>query len=194
MLKEITLPPIDMKKFSDQAIDSNLIIMSHDFNVNELVIPFYETTVFDTYEAFYSFQGNTSIIIQEVYNTNNEKIGYVSMALDHKHVREFTDTANPTGKNEKQNISDATLGNYAFMWDYEGKNISHPRDYSIVGYDKNTGEKAMPWLSADLAEKYYASNQNINEFLKSYPIFEEVETEVAKDIPEDDATSGASDY
>lgn len=29
---------------------------------------------------------------------------------------------------------------------------------------------------------------------ESYPIFEEVETEVAKDIPEDDATSGASEY
>ena len=102
-----------------------------------------------------------------------EKIGYVTMALDHKHIREFTDTANPTGKNVKQNISDATLGNYAFMWDYEGKNISHPRDYSIVGYDKNTGQKVMPWLSADIAEKYYASNQEINEFLKNYPVFEE---------------------
>jgi HAMP domain-containing protein len=104
---------------------------------------------------------------------NGEKIGYVSMALDHRHVREFTDTVNPTGKHVKQNIPDATLGNYAFMWDYEGKSISHPRDYSIVGYDKNTGEKVMPWLSADLAEKYYASNQNINEFLKTYPIFQE---------------------
>ena len=95
---------------------------------------------------------------------NADKIGYVTMALDHKHIRESTDTANPTGKNVKQNISDATLGNYAFMWDYEGKNISHPRDYSIVGYDKNTGERVMPWLSVDLAEKYYASYQNINEF------------------------------
>ena len=38
---------------------------------------------------------------------------------------------------------------------------------------KNTGLKAMPWLSADIAEKYYASNQDINEFLKNYPIFEE---------------------
>lgn len=111
--------------------------------------------------------------ITPVFNAQNEKIGYISMALDHRHIREFTDTANPTGKNVKQNISDASLGNYAFMWDYEGKNISHPRDYSIVGYDKNTGQRAMPWLSADLAEKYYASNQDINEFLKNYPTFEE---------------------
>ena len=104
---------------------------------------------------------------------NNEKIGYISMALDHKHIREFTDTANPTGINVKQNIPDATYGNYAFIWDYEGKNIVHPRDYSIVGYDKNTGMKVMPWLSADIAEKYYASNEEINDFLNNYPKFEE---------------------
>ena len=110
--------------------------------------------------------------ITPVFN-NNQKIGYISMALDHRHIREFTDTSNPTGKYVKQNISDATLGNYAFMWDYEGKNISHPRDYSIVGYDKNSGQRAMPWLSADLAQKYYESNQDINEFLKNYPTFEE---------------------
>ena len=103
---------------------------------------------------------------------NGEKVGYISMALDHKHIREFTDTINPTSLQVKQNISDATLGNYAFMWDYEGKSISHPRDYSIVGYDKNTGQRVMPWLSSDVADKYYASNQDINEFLKNYPLFE----------------------
>ncbi|MDD3055118.1 MAG: HAMP domain-containing sensor histidine kinase [Aliarcobacter sp.] len=104
---------------------------------------------------------------------NNEKIGYISMALDHKHIREFTDTANPTGINAKQNIPDATYGNYAFIWDYEGKSIVHPRDYSIVGYDKNTGMKVMPWLSTDIAQKYYASNEEINDFLNNYPKFEE---------------------
>lgn len=103
---------------------------------------------------------------------NEKKVGYISLALDHRHVREYTDTTNPTGDTIKQNIPDARLGNYTFIWDYEGKNISHPRDYSIVGYDKVTGEKAMPWLSLDVAEKFYASNKNINEFLKDYPQFE----------------------
>ncbi|AXX94300.1 sensor histidine kinase [Arcobacter ellisii] len=110
--------------------------------------------------------------ITPVYK-NGEKIGYVSLALDHRHIQEYTNTVNPTNTSLKQNISDATLGNYAFMWDYEGKSIAHPRDYSILGYDKNTGERVMPWLSADLAEKYYQSNKNINEFLKDYPKFEE---------------------
>ena len=110
--------------------------------------------------------------ITPVYK-DNQKIGYVSIALDHRHIQEFTNTTDPTSSTLKQNISNATLGNYAFMWDYEGKNIAHPRDYSIVGYDKNTGERVMPWLSADLAEKFYTSNKNIDEFLKDYPIFEE---------------------
>lgn len=110
--------------------------------------------------------------ITPVYK-NDEKIGYISLALDHKHLQEFTDTVNPTNSNLKQNITDASLGNYAFIWDYEGKSIVHPRHYSIFGYDKNTGEKVMPWLSLDVAEKFYSSNQNINDFLKNYPKFEE---------------------
>ena len=104
---------------------------------------------------------------------NNQKIGYISLALDHTHIMQFTETSNPTSINPKQNISDASLGNYAFIWDYEGKSIAHPRHYSIVGYDKSTGKRVMPWLSSDIAEKYYNSNQEINEFLEKYPQFEE---------------------
>ncbi len=104
---------------------------------------------------------------------NNKKIGYISLALDHEHIMQFTDTSNPTEENAIQNISDASKGNYAFMWNYEGKNISHPRDFFIVGYDKNSGEEVMPWLSADVAKKYKESNLPINDFLKNYPTFEE---------------------
>ena len=103
---------------------------------------------------------------------NNEKVGYVSLALDHTHIMQFTETSDPTSINPKQNITDASLGNYAFIWDYEGKSIAHPRHYSIVGYDKTTGERVMPWLSSDVAEKYYNSNQEINDFLENYPVFE----------------------
>ncbi|WP_419777465.1 ATP-binding protein [Malaciobacter marinus] len=103
----------------------------------------------------------------------DKKVGYVSLALDHEHIMQFTDTVNPVDKNPIQDIADASVGNYAFMWDYEGKNISHPRDYSIVGYDPKTGKQAMPWLSEDVAKKYYASKKDINEFLKDYPKFEE---------------------
>ncbi|PHO08561.1 two-component sensor histidine kinase, partial [Malaciobacter canalis] len=103
----------------------------------------------------------------------DKKVGYVSLALDHEHIMQFTDTVNPVDKNPIQDIADASVGNYAFMWDYKGRNISHPRDYSIVGYDPKTGEQTMPWLSEDVAKKYYASKKDINEFLKDYPKFEE---------------------
>lgn len=110
--------------------------------------------------------------ITPVYKSN-QKVGYVSLALDHRHLKEFINTSNPTGISSKQNIADASLGNYVFMWDYEGKSIVHPRDYSIVGYDKDTGKLALPWISADIAEKFYASNKPIDEFFKNYPTFED---------------------
>ena len=112
------------------------------------------------------------------------KTGYISLALNHEHIMQFTDTSNPTSVDAKQNISDASIGNYAFMWDYEGKNISHPRDYFIVGYDKNTGERVMPWLSLDVAKKYKDSNKEINEFLKEYPTFEEQTLKKKPNIPQ----------
>ncbi|AXX91519.1 two-component system sensor histidine kinase [Malaciobacter molluscorum LMG 25693] len=103
---------------------------------------------------------------------NSKKIGYLSLALDHEHIMQFTDTVNPIDKNPLQDISDASDGNYAFMWNYEGKNISHPRDYFIYGYDPKTGKPQMPWLSKDVANKYYKSKKQINEFLKTYPKYE----------------------
>ncbi|RXJ99096.1 two-component sensor histidine kinase [Arcobacter sp. CECT 8986] len=103
---------------------------------------------------------------------NNKKVGYLSLALDHEHIMQFTDTVNPSGKSLEQDISDASKGNYAFMWNYEGKNISHPRDYFIYGYDPKTGKPQMPWLSKDIANKYYNSNKQINDFLKEYPKYE----------------------
>lgn len=103
---------------------------------------------------------------------NGKKSGYISLALDHKHIMQFSDTSNPTDINPIQNVANAKNGNYAFIWDYEGKNISHARDYFIVGYDKNTGKRVMPWLSLDLAKKYEKSGLEINDFLASYPKFE----------------------
>ncbi|NQY21594.1 MAG: HAMP domain-containing histidine kinase, partial [Campylobacteraceae bacterium] len=103
---------------------------------------------------------------------NEKKIGFISLALDHEHIMQFTDTVDPMDINHKQNIADASKGNYAFMWDNKGRNISHARDYFIVGYDKNTGKKTMPWLSKDVAYKFDKSQLEINDFLKAYPKFE----------------------
>jgi len=105
---------------------------------------------------------------------NNKKVGYVAFALNHKHIMEFTDHFDPLVENTKQEITDASTGNYAFMWDNVGRSISHPRNYFIVGYDKNTGEQVPGWLSLDVAEKFKKSGINdLNKFLKNYPQFEE---------------------
>ena len=103
----------------------------------------------------------------------DKKIGYLSFALDHRHIMEFTDKISPMGQYIKTDISDASEGNYAFMWDYLGRNISHARDYFIYGYDRNSGETVTPWLSEDVYKKYKDSNKNIHQFLDNYPTFEE---------------------
>ena len=100
-----------------------------------------------------------------------EKIGYVSLALDHRHIMEFTDTINPLGYS-KTDIPDAGNGNYAFMWDYKGRNISHVRDYFIVGFEGESGEYAVPWLSQDTIELFQNSKEtSIQRFLDTYPPF-----------------------
>ncbi len=98
--------------------------------------------------------------------------GYVSLALDHTHIMEFTDHLIPTEERYSP-ISDAASGNYAFMWDYEGRNISHPRDYFIVGYNPDSGEMQTPWLSADLYDLWQESGVSFAEFSSVAPKFQE---------------------
>ena len=100
------------------------------------------------------------------------KIGYVTLALDHTHIMEFTDHAVPTTQ-RFSDISDAGSGNYAFMWDDKGRNISHPRDYFIVGYDPKTGEEATPWISNDLHELWQQSGGSFPWFEQHAPTFHE---------------------
>ena len=96
---------------------------------------------------------------------NGKKIGYISMALDHKHIMEFTDYVVPT-KESSLNYSDASSGNYAFMWDSEGRNIAHARDYFISGFNKETGNREIPWLSQDITDKINVSDQKWDTFLE----------------------------
>ncbi|WP_028581878.1 HAMP domain-containing sensor histidine kinase [Desulfogranum japonicum] len=97
--------------------------------------------------------------------------GYVTLALDHTHLMEFTDHVVPT--NERYTItSNAGTGNYAFMWDYKGRNISHPRDYFIIGYDPQTGQPEAPWLEQSLYPKWLEHNAYMPEFERSVEWFD----------------------
>ncbi|MCP4764533.1 MAG: hypothetical protein GY870_22345 [archaeon] len=81
------------------------------------------------------------------------------MTLDHTHIMEFTDHIIPT-REIFTDISDAGSGNYAFLWDYEHQNISHPRDFFICGYDPLTGKEVPGCLSQDTYNKYKKELEN----------------------------------
>ncbi|MBF0362963.1 MAG: HAMP domain-containing protein [Oligoflexia bacterium] len=107
------------------------------------------------------------------YYRGNEKIGYLTLALDHAHIMDFTDYLVPKAGEYYGEISDAAAGNYAFIWDYQGRSIAHPRKYSIVGFDPKTGERVPGWISKDIAEKWEKSGEkDLNKFLETFPKFD----------------------
>ncbi len=99
-------------------------------------------------------------------------VGWVTLALDHDHLMEFTDHIVPT-VDRYSPLPDAASGNYAFIWDNEGRSIVHPRHYFITGYDPETGEPAVPWLDAELYAQWKASGKSIRDFLATAPKFNE---------------------
>ncbi len=101
-----------------------------------------------------------------------EIIGWVTLALDHTHVMEFTDHIVPTDERYSA-ISDAGSGNYAFMWDYKDRNISHPRDFFITGYAPETGQPAVPWLEEGMYENFKQSGLSLTQWEKTAPVLQD---------------------
>ena len=77
---------------------------------------------------------------------DGQKIGYVTLALNHDHIMEFVDHQTPMEERYTE-IPSAYDGNYAFIWDYQCRSIAHPRHHSIVGYNPETGAPQIPWVS-----------------------------------------------
>jgi signal transduction histidine kinase/CheY-like chemotaxis protein len=98
--------------------------------------------------------------------------GYVTIALDHDHIMEFTSHLIPTQERYTQTPS-ANEGNYAFIWDYKCRSIVHPRHHSITGYDPETGEPQVPWLEQSIYDAWQASGKSYAEFIEDQPIFHE---------------------
>ncbi|MDR2665505.1 MAG: response regulator [Oscillospiraceae bacterium] len=78
-----------------------------------------------------------------------EKIGYVTLALDHDQIMEFVDHQTPVNERYTE-LPSAYEGNYAFIWDYQCRSICHPRHNSIVGYDPVTGDPEIPWVETEI--------------------------------------------
>ena len=100
---------------------------------------------------------------------NGAIIGWVTLALDHDHLMAYTDHIVPSIERYRD-INDASDGNYAFMWDYKGRSIVHPRHHSIVGYDEN-GDPAIPWLEDKVYEEFQQSGKPWREFMRTAPTF-----------------------
>lgn len=103
---------------------------------------------------------------------DDERIGYITMALDHTHIMEYTDHVVPTDERFSP-VSDAGSGNYAFLWDYRDRSISHPRDFFICGVDPETGKDVPGWISEDRYEEFKASDLSLEDFVARLPSFEE---------------------
>lgn len=99
-------------------------------------------------------------------------VGYVTLALDHDHLMEFTNTLMPTAE-RYTDIPDAAAGNYAFIWDHRGRSIAHPRHHSIVGYRPDTGEPEVPWLEASIDEAWRKSGRPFTEFIAGVSTFDQ---------------------
>ena len=103
---------------------------------------------------------------------DGRKIGYVTLALDHDHIMEFTNHIVPTEQRYAE-LPDASDGNYAFIWDYKGRSITHARHFSIAGYDPETGDPHVPWLEDHIYDAWQASNQSYADFITDVPVFED---------------------
>lgn len=95
---------------------------------------------------------------------NGVIVGYVTLALDHDHIMAFVDHITPS-KQRYSELSDAHNGNYAFIWDYKGRSIAHPRHHSIVGYNPETGDPQVPWLEDKIYERWQESGKPYTDFI-----------------------------
>jgi PAS domain S-box-containing protein len=96
--------------------------------------------------------------------------GYVTLALDHDHIMEFTDHTTPMSERYVE-MPSAYEGNYAFIWDYRCRSICHPRHHSIVGYNPETGDPEVPWLEESIYQAWQASGLPYTEFIGDVPAF-----------------------
>jgi len=111
--------------------------------------------------------------VTPVYDSNGNKTGYVTLALNHDHIMEFVDHITPMNDRYTE-MPSAFEGNYAFIWDYECRNICHPRHHSIVGYDPETGEEQVPWLETSIYSAWQESGiANWTDFVRDWPTFNE---------------------
>ncbi|MDR2366563.1 MAG: response regulator [Deltaproteobacteria bacterium] len=108
-----------------------------------------------------------------VAGPDGQKIGYLTMALNHDHIMEFVDHITPISERSTL-LPSAYEGNYAFIWDYKCRSVCHPRHHSIVGFDPETGDPQIPWLESSIYDGWQESGLvKWTDYVKDYPEFYE---------------------
>jgi signal transduction histidine kinase/CheY-like chemotaxis protein/HAMP domain-containing protein len=104
-----------------------------------------------------------------VTDDSGEITGYVTMALNHDHIMEFVDHITPMNERYVE-LPSAYEGNYAFIWDYNCRNICHPRHNSIVGYNPDTGAQQVPWLESAIYDELLVrvGGENLDDLQKHW--------------------------
>lgn len=108
--------------------------------------------------------------VTPVYDEKGKKTGYVTMALDHTHLMEFTDHVFPTEERFTV-LSDGGSGNYAFIWDVNDQCVAHARDFFICGFDPKTGKEVPGWLSQETYDDYKKSGMTLEKYVQKLPSF-----------------------
>ncbi len=105
-----------------------------------------------------------------LFDEKGKKLGYVTLALDHIHLMEFTEHVAPSEARFSA-LSDAGSGNYAFIWDNRDRSIVHPRHFFIMGYDPETGREVPGWVSQETYDAYKSSGMDFDAFMQLRPHF-----------------------
>ncbi|MCL2702626.1 MAG: response regulator [Defluviitaleaceae bacterium] len=107
-----------------------------------------------------------------VTDENGEITGFVTFALNHDHIMEFVERLTPTGERYTE-MPSAYEGNYAFIWDYQCRNIAHPRHHSIYGFDPLSGSPQIPWLEESIYMAWRESGvEQWYDYVKHVPSFD----------------------
>lgn len=103
--------------------------------------------------------------------------GLITLALDARHLAQFTDSIIPT-KTGYVFEADSSTGEYAYMVDCKGRVISHPDDFHIAGlYADGT---PVPPLSSENAKSMEAKGEGVLNFFQ-LGFMDPTLPEVAKD-------------
>ena len=154
-----------------EYVPSKIIGIYNKFNANRVGIEFNPEE-----EAFSGWENPVGKRFQGIVRwatpvyQNDKKIGYVTLALNHDHLLELMMHITPMNERYTE-LSDAYGGNYAFIWDYKGRSVVHPRHHSITGYNAETGDPAVPWLEASIYERWTQSGKSYVDFIADEPTF-----------------------